>query len=130
MKRVAFAVPGDLATPTGGYAYDRRMIAELQKLGWQVDVIGLGDGFPRPSAETKAAARETLSGVPEDCPIIIDGLAFGVLPEAAKELSERNPLIAGERLEGLEWLGAALILIAAVAEARGDGKSSNTQAAA
>jgi len=39
-------------------------------------------------------------------------------------------LIAGERLEGLEWLGAALILIAAVAEARGDGKSSNTQAAA
>ena len=54
VKRVAFAVPGDLATPTGGYAYDRRMIAELQKLGWQVDVIGLGDGFPRPSAETKA----------------------------------------------------------------------------
>lgn len=28
-------------------------------------------------------------------------------------------LIAGERLEGLEWLGAALILLAAVAEARG-----------
>jgi drug/metabolite transporter (DMT)-like permease len=30
-------------------------------------------------------------------------------------------LIAGERLEGLEWLGAALILVAAVAEARGAG---------
>ena len=94
VKRVAFAVPGDLATPTGGYAYDRRMIAELQKLGWQVDVIGLGDGFPRPSAATKAAARGKLSDVPKDCPIVIDGLAFGVLPEAAKELSERNPLIA------------------------------------
>ena len=94
VKRVAFAVPGDLATPTGGYAYDRRMIAELQKLGWQVDVIGLGDGFPRPSAEAKAAAREKLAGVPKDCPIVVDGLAFGVLPEAANELRERNPLIA------------------------------------
>jgi drug/metabolite transporter (DMT)-like permease len=30
-------------------------------------------------------------------------------------------LIAGERLEGLEWLGAALILFAAFAEARGSG---------
>ena len=94
VKRVAFAVPGDLATPTGGYAYDRRMIAELQKLGWQVDVIDLGDGFPRPSAATKAAARDKLAAVPKDCPIVVDGLAFGVLPEAANELRERNPLLA------------------------------------
>ncbi len=94
VKRVAFAVPGDLGAPTGGYAYDRRMIAELQRLGWQVDVIGLGDGFPRPSAEVKAAAREKLAGVPNECPIIVDGLAFGVLPEAAHELGGRNPLLA------------------------------------
>ena len=33
----------ELAALTGGYAYDRRMITELQRLGWQVDVIGLGD---------------------------------------------------------------------------------------
>ena len=69
MKRVAFAIPGDLNTPTGGYAYDRRMIAELQSLGWQVDIIGLGDGFPRPDAATKAAARDKLAGVAKDCPI-------------------------------------------------------------
>ena len=56
VRRVAFAVPGDLATPTGGYAYDRRMIAELERLGWQIDVVGLGDGFPRPSDAQRVTA--------------------------------------------------------------------------
>ena len=95
VKRVAFAVPGDLATPTGGYAYDRRMIAELQKLGWQVDVVGLGEGFPRPGRGRQGSgARRSSPAVPKNCPIVIDGLALGVLPEAAKELRERNPLLA------------------------------------
>jgi glycosyltransferase involved in cell wall biosynthesis len=94
VKHFAFAVPGDLATPTGGYAYDRRIIAELRALGWQVDVIDLGEGFPRPTAERKAMARERLAEVPRGRPIAIDGLAYGVLPEAAEELRERNPLIA------------------------------------
>ena len=93
MRRVAFAVPGDLATPTGGYAYDRRMIAELQRLGWQVDVIGLGDGFPRPSDTQKAQAQARLAAVSGDVPIVVDGLAFGVLPEAAQALRAR-PLVA------------------------------------
>ena len=67
------------------------MIAELQRLGWQVDVIDLGDGFPRPGAATQtAAARERLPASPNGCPIVIDGLAFGVLPEAAGELRERT----------------------------------------
>ena len=29
-RRVAFAVPGDIDDATGGYGYDRRMIAELR----------------------------------------------------------------------------------------------------
>jgi glycosyltransferase involved in cell wall biosynthesis len=94
VRRVAFAVPGDLSTPTGGYAYDRRMIAELQSLGWQVDVIDLGNGFPRPTAETKAAAHGLLAAMPNGQPIVIDGLAYGVLPEAARDMRERNPLLA------------------------------------
>jgi glycosyltransferase involved in cell wall biosynthesis len=94
VRHFAFAVPGDLATPTGGYAYDRRIVEELRKLGWKVDVLDLGDGFPRPSAERKAAARQRLAGVPGGCPIVVDGLAYGVLPEAAEELRERNPLVA------------------------------------
>jgi glycosyltransferase involved in cell wall biosynthesis len=89
-----FAIPGDLDTPTGGYAYDRRMIAELRELGWRPQILGLGDGFPRPNALTKAAAAAQLTDVPKGRPIVIDGLAFGVLPEAAQALRETHPLIA------------------------------------
>ena len=60
MKRLAFAVPGDLNTPTGGYTYDRRIIAELRTLGWRIDVIELQGDFPRPSIEAKAEALTRL----------------------------------------------------------------------
>jgi glycosyltransferase involved in cell wall biosynthesis len=86
-------VPGDLATPTGGYRYDRRVIQELRRLGWQVDVLDLGDGFPFPSAAQRAIALVQLSAVPRGSPIVLDGLAFGALPEAG-ELRTRTPLIA------------------------------------
>jgi glycosyltransferase involved in cell wall biosynthesis len=94
VKRLAFAVPGDLAIPTGGYAYDRRMISELARLGWQIDVINLGAGFPQPSAAQHKTARQRLMQIPAGLPIIIDGLAYGVLPDAASELATDHGLVA------------------------------------
>ena len=88
-----FAIPGDLDTPTGGYIYDKRIIAELRALGWRPEVLNLGDGFPKPNALTLAAAKAHLTDVPKGRPIVIDGLAFGVLPEAAEALCETHPLI-------------------------------------
>jgi glycosyltransferase involved in cell wall biosynthesis len=92
IRRVVFAIPGDLSTPTGGYTYDRRIIGELRPLGFNVDVIDLGEGFPRPSAETRADALAKLAKIPRGVTIVVDGLALGVLPEIAA-LRGRNPLV-------------------------------------
>ena len=89
-----FAVPGSLDTPTGGYAYDRRIIAELRQMGWSVDVLDLGDGFPRPCAEALAHAARLLSDVPQGRPVVVDGLAFGVMPDIAATLGQRCPVVA------------------------------------
>jgi glycosyltransferase involved in cell wall biosynthesis len=94
VRRIAFAVPGDIATPTGGYGYDRRVIAELQALGWQVDLLSLGDGFPRPSAAQRAFALARLQALPERVPVVVDGLALGALPEEAETIRRRAPLVA------------------------------------
>lgn len=94
MNRVAFAVPGDLATPTGGFAYDRRIIAELERLGFAVDVIDLGDGFPAPGPATRAAALAALDRVPAGAAVIIDGLAYGTFAELADRYCPARRVIA------------------------------------
>jgi glycosyltransferase involved in cell wall biosynthesis len=94
VKEAVFAVPGNLATPTGGYTYDRRIIAELASLGWRIEVQDLGDGFPHPSAVTRTAARAQLAALRPGRPIVIDGLALGALPEAAEALGTNHTLIA------------------------------------
>jgi glycosyltransferase involved in cell wall biosynthesis len=94
VRQVFFAVPGDLATPTGGYRYDRRIIAELPALGWGAEVVNLGDGFPYPTADTRATACARLSALARGRPVVIDGLAFGVLPDAAEALRASHSLVA------------------------------------
>jgi glycosyltransferase involved in cell wall biosynthesis len=94
VKPLAFAVPGDLDTPTGGYAYDKRMIAELRRLGWDVEVIDIGNEFPRPSDAAREAAFARLKAVPQGMPLVIDGLAFGTMFVIARRLALRRKLVA------------------------------------
>lgn len=88
MKHVTLAVPGDITTPTGGYAYDRRIAEELRQLGWTVDIVDLGAGFPSPDDRARANATALLASLGAD-PTIVDGLAFGLLPEAASVMTAK-----------------------------------------
>jgi glycosyltransferase involved in cell wall biosynthesis len=94
VSELVVAVPGDLATATGGFGYDRRIVAELAALGWNVRVLDLGGGFPQPTARIRAAASARLAALPRQCLVVVDGLAFGVLPETAGLLRESHRLIA------------------------------------
>ena len=74
MKRAAFAVPGSLDTPTGGYAYDRRIIAELGHLGWHIEVVdGITDidGFAWVAVARFEPAVITLPDHPVACQVAV-----------------------------------------------------------
>jgi glycosyltransferase involved in cell wall biosynthesis len=94
MQQLIFVYPGDLSAPTGGYAYDRHIIHGLKCLGWQLDLISLGDGYPFPTAIQVEQARKTFLSCAKGVPIVIDGLALGALPGLAAELAMHHPLIA------------------------------------
>ncbi len=94
MPRLAFAIPGDLDLPTGGYGYDRRLIAGLTGLGWEVEHVALPAGYPEPDEAARAATRERLAQIAPGVPLMVDGLAFGVMAEEAAVLSRLRPLVA------------------------------------
>jgi glycosyltransferase involved in cell wall biosynthesis len=79
--KVPFAIPGELDTPTGGYAYARRLIAAMPAQGIDLQPLALPDGFPFPDAAALRSCEEALSTLAPGRPVLVDGLAFGALPE-------------------------------------------------
>lgn len=73
---VVFVVPGSLAQRTGGYGYDRRIIAELRMAGRDVTVAELDGRFPQCDAEAERAAAIALKAAPAESVTVIDGLAL------------------------------------------------------
>ncbi|TPW27803.1 glycosyltransferase family 4 protein [Martelella alba] len=89
-----FAYPGELTAKTGGYGYDRRLIAGLEALGWQVHRVALGAGFPAPDNAVREEAACLLSSLPDGALVIVDGLAFGVMDDWAASEASRLRIVA------------------------------------
>jgi glycosyltransferase involved in cell wall biosynthesis len=89
-----FAIPGDLSTLTGGYGYNRRLLAGLRELGLTVEILQLSAGFPSPSVAELAATAALFRSLPDQAVVLVDGLAFGVLEQLAAEQRQRLRLIA------------------------------------
>jgi len=97
-RPLVFAIPGTLETATGGYVYDRRVIEGLRARGHAVSVLPLGEGFPFPDAKTLASAglalTQALTDRLADPVLLVDGLALGVLPDAARQAASLGTLAA------------------------------------
>jgi glycosyltransferase involved in cell wall biosynthesis len=94
MPEIAVLVPGRLQTRTGGYEYDRRMIAGLRDRGWTVDVRELDAGFPHPTVAARDDAARQLAMIPDGTTVLIDGLAFGSLPVEVEREASRLQIVA------------------------------------
>ncbi|MGY2047396.1 glycosyltransferase family 4 protein [Methylobacterium sp. JK268] len=94
MIEAVLAVPGDLATPTGGYAYARRLLAGLPAACVRATHLRLPAGFPDPSPRDIAETRAAFAALPPGAVLLVDGLAYGALPREVIDAAGPRPRIA------------------------------------
>lgn len=93
MVAAIFAIPGDITLPTGGYAYDREVLARLPAAGVEVTHLALPGGYPNPSVQDLTQTLAQIAATPRDAVLFIDGLAYGAMPVTLIEQFE-HPIVA------------------------------------
>ncbi len=93
MIRCGFAIPGDIDLATGGYAYDRRVLALLPEMGIDVEHMVLTQRFPAPTKLDLCATAQALAAAASGTVLLIDGLAYGAF-SAATLTSIPHPIVA------------------------------------
>lgn len=81
MSALAFVIPGDITLRTGGYIYDRRVLALLGDCGVEAHHVALPGSFPSPTHADLEETARLLGALPPSMPLLIDGLAYGAFPE-------------------------------------------------
>ena len=90
--RIALLVPGPFDTISGGYIYDRRLVAGLRALGHEVQVVELPGRHPLPDDAATEGARAALAALPEGTRIVVDGLGLPAFAPLADELARRGAI--------------------------------------
>ncbi len=93
VRRAVFAIPGDIASVTGGYLYERRLLEGLREVGTDTEHLRLGPSFPDPSPEDSSHAVAAMEALDPAHPLIVDGLVFGSLMTAGLA-RVRAPIVA------------------------------------
>lgn len=89
-----FLIPGDLATLTGGYAYDRELMSALRAQGVCVHHVAVSAQYPWPDEHTRAETAQRVAAIPDNAVVLADGLAYGVMDDIASHEHQRLNIIA------------------------------------
>ncbi|MGQ4387138.1 glycosyltransferase family 4 protein [Streptomyces sp. SAS_270] len=95
LRTVHFVMPAgvdDLAAPSGGNAYDRRLCLDLPGFGWQVRRLPVAGEWPRPGAAARTELARTLRDLPDGTVVLLDGLVACGVPEVIVPEAERLSL--------------------------------------
>jgi glycosyltransferase involved in cell wall biosynthesis len=84
----------DLARPSGGNAYDRRVCRGLAAAGWTVHVHEVPVAWPWPDVPSSAALADALSRIPDGALVLVDGLVASPAPEVLVPEARRLRLVA------------------------------------
>lgn len=93
-RSLVVIVPGSLESRTGGYEYDRQLIAGLRARGWAVEVREIDGSFPHPTPAALADAAHALAGIADQATVLVDGLAFSAMPDQVEHESHRLRMVA------------------------------------
>ena len=93
MSTVIFAIPGDINLPTGGYTYDRHVLALLPQFGVTARHLELPAGYPAPTIADLDATARAFADLRQGAVLMVDGLAYGAMPaDVIKQVP--GPIIA------------------------------------
>jgi glycosyltransferase involved in cell wall biosynthesis len=83
----------DEERPSGGNAYDRRLVRGLRARGWDVRVRTVGGSWPAADARLDEAVGRELDAVPDGAVVIIDALVVAAAPAALVRDADRLRLV-------------------------------------
>ncbi len=87
---VSFIAPAPWETLSGGYVYDRAIVAALTASGHSVDVVTLPGLHPLPDETARTAAASCWARLAPDSIVVIDGLCLPAFEPFAEPLSTRR----------------------------------------
>ena len=91
---IHFLIPGDPATPTGGFVYDRHAVDGLREAGLLAGLLRVDGPFPEGDPAALETAQAALASIPDGHTVIVDGLAFTALAPAIARHAARLRIIA------------------------------------